>query len=231
MKTVEGIIDDLMRSLSHEGFEINSIGDVDWNSFASTGKEINHNFNVVTTTVTPAMCRLLYAIGWLKVPGSIVSLGSYTGYATSWILCGAYDYLKKNKGDMKEITLKCIDINESSLSISKENFRKIGLETCVDHVLTDAMQFIKDNNSQSDIYFLDIDSPLNGKEDYNKIIIEILDKISHNTLILAHDCSVEKFKYVFREYNSIVNKFSNGKKFIYEVPIDECGLSILQIEV
>ncbi|MCM2446907.1 MULTISPECIES: hypothetical protein [unclassified Rahnella] len=230
MNTVEGIIDRLLENLSNDGLRISSNQSVDWAFFSSAGKEINQNFNILSTTITPAMCRLLYAFGWITVPESIISLGSYTGYASAWILCGAQDYHKKTNKGSNNILLSCVDINEEYLNISTENFNKINKNSNIEHILMDAKEFITEDDGKSSIYFIDIDNPLNGKDDYNELLKSILEKPPSNKFILAHDCSVAKFKNVFLNYKKIIDKLHHSNKFYCEIPIDECGISFLHLE-
>lgn len=182
-------------------------------------KSLIGNIFLPSTTITPIMERMLFAITSSNNTKNIVILGSYYGYAVFWLAKG----LNQSVGTR----VVGFDINKEACEGAVNNLRNINLDW-VEIIREDAFTGIN-HFSDSSIDLLLIDVEKNGsKSDYSPLLENWYRKLKPNALVLAHDPVVNKFSEDFKSYYKLVE---DKDRFTFSVtlPIDQCGLCISKL--
>ncbi|HWO75952.1 MAG TPA: class I SAM-dependent methyltransferase [Bacillus sp. (in: firmicutes)] len=174
------------------------------------------NIQVPSTTISPIMERMLFAIPSSSNVQNIVILGSYFGYAVFW-LAGGMNHFNKGK-------VVGFDINKEACEGARNNLKNIDLDW-VEIKSADAFTGIKEfEDSSIDLIFIDVEK--NGsKSDYALLLDTWYSKLKPGALVLAHDPVIEKFSEDFKKY---YERIEDKQRFSVSVtlPIDQCGLCI-----
>ena len=114
--------------------------------------------------------RLLAMISRMVRPGSILEIGTYTGYSA---ICLAEGLTPGGK-------LVTLDINEDLEGRVRGYFKEAGLEDAMDYRIGDALQIISTLSGYFDLVFIDAD-----KENYSNYFDLVVDKVPAGGIILA----------------------------------------------
>lgn len=138
--------------------------------------------------------RFLAMISRLKKPESILEIGTFTGYSA---ICLAEGLSEKGK-------LVTIEINPEREDIIRTYFELCGVSNKCELLITDALHFLKNNQDNWDMVFLDAD-----KENYPEYFLLLQSRIKKGGLLIAD------------------NVFWNGK-VLNPNPVDKETRGILQ---
>jgi len=114
--------------------------------------------------------RVLSLLSKMKMPKSILEIGTYTGYSA---LCLA-------EGLAKGGFLHTIDVNEELFDFQKKYFEESNYKDQIKQYLGDATKIIPEINAKFDLVFMDADKP--NYPTYFKLIIE---KMNPGGIILS----------------------------------------------
>jgi predicted O-methyltransferase YrrM len=114
--------------------------------------------------------RVLAFLSKLVKPGTILEIGTYTGYSA---ICLA-------EGLRKDGKLITIDINEELREMVGQNFEASGHGSRIDYRIGNALEIIPTLDMNFDLVFIDAD-----KENYSRYFDMVIDKVSKDGLILA----------------------------------------------
>ncbi|MGE6631744.1 class I SAM-dependent methyltransferase [Bacillus sp. NPDC077027] len=178
------------------------------------------NISLPSTTISPVMERLLFTISSEINIQNIVVLGSYYGYAQLFLALGLVG--------KKENTIVGYDLNKEACKQAELNMRTLSNDVKGNIYCMNAFEAHANHDKNSiDLLFLDVEIN-NSKSDYYKLLDLWLPKLKDNSLVLAHDSVVEKYKSDFNIYKYYLNKCADIKKSI-DFPIDNCGLLVSRV--
>lgn len=178
----ESFVDRYLAILENKGIIPNK--GYDKERFAQVRNEVRNVFACgKKTSIRPEEERLLYALSEIVRPNSVVGIGSYFGYAMSWIVAGM-----DPKG-----TAYLIDPNQEVSDLAQSNFQRLGLGERVSSINADFFDVV-DDLPKTDLVWIDASGPkstLNSDQRHKKIygpIIESLDeKVTDGGIVLAHN--------------------------------------------
>ncbi|MBT8318573.1 MAG: O-methyltransferase [Gramella sp.] len=114
--------------------------------------------------------RVLSLLSKMKMPETILEIGTYTGYSA---LCLAEGLSKKG-------SLHTIDVNEELYDFQKKYFDKSEYKDKIIQYLGDATEIIPDIDAKFDLVFIDADKP-----NYPKYFEIIIGKMNPGGIILS----------------------------------------------
>lgn len=114
--------------------------------------------------------RILSLLSKIKMPESILEIGTYTGYSA---LCLA-------EGLTENGMLHTIDLNEELYDFQKKYFELSEYSKKIKQYLGDATEIIPDINSTFDLVFIDADKP-----NYPRYFELVIDKMKPGGIILS----------------------------------------------
>lgn len=114
--------------------------------------------------------RILSLLSKIKMPESILEIGTYTGYSA---LCLA-------EGLIENGMLHTIDLNEELYDFQKKYFELSEYSKKIKQYLGDATEIIPDINSTFDLVFIDADKP-----NYPRYFELVIDKMKPGGIILS----------------------------------------------
>ncbi|MGA8854602.1 MAG: O-methyltransferase [Christiangramia sp.] len=166
--------------------------------------------------------RVLSLLSKLKMPKTILEIGTYTGYSA---LCLA-------EGLAKDGMLHTIDVNEELYDFQKKYFEASEYSNQIKQYLGDATKIIGEIDAKFDLVFIDADKP--NYPEYFKLVI---DKMNPGGIILSDNVLwsgkvVEKVKkddeatLSLLEYNRIINEDPRVETVI--LPIRD-GLTLTRV--
>lgn len=193
----------------------------DKQKFASLRSEVKRTFQVPGTSMTPVMERLLYMLSSIRRPRKMLGIGIYCGYTLVWSAgssCGS--------GKVYDIDrVWGVDINEESIKIAKDNFKKLCHADKVELIAEDGCAFIDKIDDTFDYIYLDAEDKEIGKGLNYILLKKLYGKLEKDSWVLTHDITHPYFKEQFREYLQFVgdkNNFSESISF----DIDLFGLEL-----
>lgn len=193
---------------------------VPWDSFIKLSNLIHENYVIPSTTFTPMMRRLLFALGIAAKPSTIVGIGTFVGYTFSWLL--------RDRSDTSIVKLTNalgIDIDSEANVIARKNCWTLGHQDRLSFRDEDGIHAMRSINFPIDLLYLDLDSPVEGKRGYADIVKESMPHLLPGSMIVAHDACVPKFRTDFINYHGYLQGMG-----VFEgpwtFPVDACGLSI-----
>lgn len=217
--TYEAIADRLVAALAGRGARLGGLSD--WPCFARLSDQVHADFQVPTTTITPMMRRLLFALGAAAMPRSVVGIGTFVGYALAWLIRSRTD----PRGGPFAEQIWAVDVDGRANDIARQNFAHLGHGDRLHVVDADGHAFLADVAAPIDLLYLDIDAPGTGKAAYTTLLRAAAPHLSSGALVLAHDCSVPRFESDFERYH---REIEDGTTFDgpWILPVDACGLSV-----
>jgi len=137
-------------------------------------KELERETNLKTLAPQmisgPLQGLLLTFISKMIKPSSILEIGTFTGYST---ICLSQGLAEGGK-------LVTIDSNRELESISRQYFKKAGIELKVEQLTGDAKKVIPELDEQFDLVLIDA-----GKQDYALYFDLVIEKVNSGGFILA----------------------------------------------
>lgn len=216
---LEKAITDLISTLSQKGFHSLKDNEINWDTFIALSDHIHSEFTVPATSITPIMRRFLFGIANCAQPEIIAGIGTYHGYAISWLLGCQHP-----KSQFKSAYL--FDPDTSAMEMCKTNIQTMGFnDEMIQYIPKQVQESIGCINKPIDILYIDLDNPINGKHEYTDVLQLILPLLRPGALILAHDALVTKFKKDFERYHTFLES-SNQISCHRTLKIDEYGISI-----
>jgi predicted O-methyltransferase YrrM len=222
--TYEGVVDRILSMLRRAGAL--SLNDVPtpWDSFLKLSDLIHERYEVPSTTLTPIMRRLLFALGFGARPRTVVGVGTYVGYTFSWLL---RDHADNESAPFCETAIG-IDVDAAANALARRNCAAIGHGPRLTFLDGDGVTLITKLKEPIDLLYLDLDDPVTGKAGYRQALEAASPFLRPRGLVLAHDACVSKFAPDFVAYHSYVREcglFSGT----WILPVDFCGLSVAAV--
>lgn len=222
--TYEEIVDRILDLLRREGALPADCVSTPWDAFVKLSDLIHESYEVPSTTFTPIMRRLLFALGFGARPRTVVGIGTYVGYTFSWLL--------RDRGD-HESSPFCdaaigIDVDAVANSLARRNCAAIGHGGRLTFLDGDGLTLITKLKDPIGLLYLDLDDPITGKAGYRQAIEAASPLLSPGGLVLAHDACVPRFAADFVAYHDYVREcglFSD----VWILPVDSCGLSVAAV--
>ena len=183
----------------------------DKKKFAQVRSEVRDVFACgKKTSIRPEEERLLYALSEIVEPKSVIGVGSYFGYAMSWIVAGMDP----------EGTAYLIDPNQEVSELAQSNFEQLGLGERVSSINDDFFDVV-DDLPETDLVWIDASGPKitmisdqRHKKIYGPIIKSLDDHVVDGGIVLAHNVfplsnKTGRFKsHVTQNYSSTCNVLS-----------------------
>lgn len=191
-----------------------------WDDFLTLSKRIHNHYEIPSTTMTPIMRRLLFGIGWASAAQSVVGVGTFVGYAFSWLIG-----LRQPSGSLRWSV--GFDVDGRANVLARRNTRVLNHGKRLQFVTTDGVGGLATIAAPLDLVYLDLDDPRQGKSAYQEVLCVAARKLRTGGLILAHDPCVPKFRRDFQAYHRCAAElglFADPIVF----PVDTCGLSLLR---
>ncbi|HKR11331.1 MAG TPA: class I SAM-dependent methyltransferase [Pyrinomonadaceae bacterium] len=219
--TYEDIIDGLLDLFRRTDSMPAAVSPTPWDSFLRLSTLIHKTYEVPSTTFTPVMRRLLFALSYASQARNIVGVGTYVGYTFSWLL---RDRTDPETAPYCEMAVG-IDIDSNANELARRNCDRLGHGRRLTFIDGDGEVAIANSDWTIDLLYLDLDDPATGKSGYKRVLETALDHLRPGALVLAHDPCVPAFRQDFDSYNDFVNgceMFSRS----WILPIDACGLAV-----
>jgi predicted O-methyltransferase YrrM len=188
--------------------------DVPWHSFETLLDRLP-GFAIPSTTISPAMAHLLFALSAARQPRRLFGAGTYVGYGFSFLVA-AIPACSRAVG---------CDIDAGANAIARQNAVCAGLAERVSYEEGDACLLLAGDQEPIDLIFIDIDDPVSGKLGYADVFQAVVPHLSEGAMVLAHDASVPRFSAAFERYHEAIRQ-SGVCRTLGVMPVDECGLSI-----
>lgn len=220
--TYEGIVDHIVEQLRRVDVLRASSVPIPWESFLRLSKLIHETYCIPSTTFTPMMRRLLFALGFAAYPKKIIGVGTYVGYTFSWLL---RNYLDSEAAPFFQEAVG-IDTDPQANLLARRNCVVLGHGERLIFLDDDGVSAIARNEqSPIDLLYIDIDDPYTGKAAYRQVLEAASPFLKSRALVLAHDACVPKFEKDFKRFHSYIRDSGLFSNFCI-LPVDNCGLSI-----
>ncbi len=191
---------------------------VDWREFERLAALIRPSFIVPSTTITPVMARVLFALGAARAPRAVLGIGTYVGYGFAWLL-------GRDRG-LGARSAVGIDVDAVANTIARHNLALLGYGDRLRIIDGDGIALAPQHASDAELLFVDLDDPTTGKTGYRDVLSGVVEDLPPGALVLAHDPSVPKFSDAFRFYVDYARESGRlARDWVF--PIDDCGLSVL----
>jgi len=220
-RTYEGIVEELIAMLQRAGVVLDLSASMPWDAFLRLSDLVHKTYEVPSTTLTPIMRRLLFALSLAARPSNVVGIGTYVGYAFTWLLRHRED---PEASPFVE-TATGIDVDARVNTIARRNCAVLAHGDRLRFVDSDAVVAIERSDMAIDLLYLDLDDRVLGKSGYRRVLEVAHPHLTAHAIILAHDPCVKKFEQDFETYHSYVRDsglFSGP----WILPVDSCGLSV-----
>lgn len=192
-----------------------------WDAFLRLSDLIHRQFEVPSTTLTPMMRRLLFALAGAAQPRVIVGVGTYVGYAFSWLLGDRADVDAARLFDHAE----GIDVDVEANEVARRNCQVLGHGERLRFHDGDGVAVLAGSKGPIDLLYLDVDAPGTGKRTYLDLLEASQSRLRSGALVLAHDPCVPAFRDDFRFYHAYIEE-SEAFDGPMVLPVDSCGLSV-----
>jgi predicted O-methyltransferase YrrM len=219
--TYEGIADAVVAVLRRGGALPPGGGPAPWDSFLRLSDLVHDTYEVPSTTFTPVMRRLLFAVGFAARPGHVVGVGTYVGYTFSWLLRDRSD---PGSGPFWE-TAVGIDTDAAANNLARRNCAALGHGDRLAFLDADGAAAVAASAGPIDLLYLDVDDPRAGKAAYRDVLAAAVPRLRPGCLVLAHDPCVPAFAPAFAGYHAFVRE-SGRFGDLWVLPVDVCGLSV-----
>lgn len=218
--TYEGIVDGIVEHL-HARHVLPTARPAPWDAFMRLSDLVHHRFEMPSTTVTPIMRRLLFAVGLAVRPRYVVGVGTFVGYAFAWLIRDRSDAAA---GPFCDRALG-IDVDQHANELARRNCAHLGHGTRLRFRDGDGTLPASWQDGPVHLLYLDLDDPQSGKTGYVTALQTARDRLAPGAVILAHDPCVAAFAGAFADYHAIVHA-ATWLRGPWILPVDECGLSV-----
>jgi predicted O-methyltransferase YrrM len=218
--TYEGIADNIVKFLRYAGALREETSTTPWDAFLRLSETIHCSYQIPSTTFTPMMRRLVFALGVAARPSTLIGIGTFVGYTFSWLI--------RNRSD--RATVHCeralgVDVNARANAIARKNCSVLGHGDRLTYMDADGCTALKELSASIDLLYLDLDDPHSGKSGYRTVLNSAVQHLRPGAIVLAHDACVRRFKKDFDQYHNYVRK-SGLFWGPWIFPVDDCGLSV-----
>jgi|SRR5687767_554824 len=219
--TYEDIIDGLLDLFRRADGLPAAVSPTPWESFLRLSDLIHNRYEIPSTSFTPIMRRLLFALGYASQARNIVGVGTYVGYTFSWLLRDRSDpegapYCEMAVG---------IDVDAGVNALARRNCDLLGHGQRLTFIDSDGEIAIANSDWMIDLLYLDLDDPATGKSGYERVLKAALDHLRSGAIVLAHDPCVPAFRKDFDSYNDLVSRCEMFSRS-WVLPVDACGLAV-----
>jgi len=222
--TYEHIVDRIIDLLRCAGAVQGNSSPTPWNAFLRLSSLIHDAYEIPSTTFTPMMRRLLFALGFAAQPQTVVGIGTYVGYTFSWLLRDRRD---SESNPFPEMAVG-MDVDESANQLARRNCSVLNHGTRLSFLDGDGITLLTRLETPIDLLYIDVDDPVVGKGGYRQVIETASSLLSPGALVLAHDACVPKFAADFAAYNGYVKRCEIFRD-TWIFPVDDCGLSVTAV--
>lgn len=217
----EDIIDELLLVLGRAGALPVPVVPTPWDAFVLLSDLIHERFVIPSTTFTPVMRRLVFALGCVAHPSHLVGVGTYVAYTFGWLLRD-----RTNEASMPHLESAVgFDVDDQANVLARQNCSWLGHGQRVAFVDIDGCAGITADGRPIDLLYIDLDAPDCGKWGYRAVLEAALPHLNPGALILAHDPCVAKFRDDIEHYHRLVRE-SASLAGPWILGADECGLSV-----
>lgn len=189
-----------------------------WTDFLELSDVVHAHYTIPATTITPIMRRLLYAIGRAAAPQHVVGVGTYVGYAFTWLVGDATRSVRLERA-------VGVDVSPVANSLARANCDVLGHGDRLAFVDGDGGDVITACRVPIDLLFLDLDDPETGKADYRRVLAAALPRLEPGSMVLAHDPCVPRFGADFAAYHRFLDECATVQRH-WVLPVDQCGLTL-----
>ncbi len=221
MVTYEEICDVVVGELAQSGYVPAGDLSVPWDAFLRLSDIVHQRFVIPSTTITPIMRRLLFALGWASRKRHLVGVGTFVGYAFAWLLRDRRD---ATGGPHLESGL-AVDLDPAAVALSVNNCRVLSHGERLDLRVAEGASLLRSLGRPIDLLYIDVDDPIEGKQAYASILEAALPWLEPRALVLAHDPLVPQFLDAFAAYHNLVQS-CGAFAATCTLPVDECGLVV-----
>jgi predicted O-methyltransferase YrrM len=192
-----------------------------WSVFLRLSDLIHDHFTVPSTTVTPIMRRLLFALGVVRAPSTLVGIGTFVGYPFAWLL--------RNRADLGTSHFQQalgVDLDTDANALARHNCDSLAHGRLLDFVDGDGCEVLRRCHILPiDLLYIDLDDPLNGKYAYKEVLSCAAPLLAPRALVVAHDPCVQRFSADFRRFHEYIaaSPLFEGP---WVLPVDACGLTV-----
>jgi predicted O-methyltransferase YrrM len=195
-----------------------------WSAFDRLSTIISEKFRTETTSISPEMSAFLFAISQVSKRDGLVGVGTFQGYAFSWLLQDFFesDFTKWNYASAIDTSIDCCILAQKNL-----NYLNYGARLSI--INADGLETLRQHQFPISLLYLDIDDPVSRKSGYADLFSSALPNIVSGGLVLAHDCAVDKFSEDFAKLKDRVVSSKLAKGYL-ELKFDDCGIAIAAIK-
>jgi predicted O-methyltransferase YrrM len=219
--TYEEIIDKMVGLLADAGLLRSSPATTPWDAFLRLSDRVHGNFEIPTTTFTPIMRRLVFALGMMARPRNIVGVGTYVGYTFSWLIGDRADEAARPCFE----TAIGIDIDSRANELARRNCAVLGHGDRLKFLDSDGFAALRSCTDPIDLLYLDVDDKVTGKAAYRDLLQAAVPRLRPKAIVLAHDPCVASFRRDFDAYHEFINTSESFAEALV-LAVDECGLSV-----
>ncbi|MBS3763925.1 MAG: hypothetical protein KGZ25_11560 [Planctomycetes bacterium] len=152
--------------------------------FLAHRRAVREQFEIPWTAITPRMQRFIYAINAIHEPSNIIAAGIFCGFT---FICNAGAAVGPG-ACYGAANLIGVEIDADRASLARGNVQKIDPEGKTSIIAADAVDVVRDVESEIELLYLDADGAGGrGKGIYYDILQAALAKIPDGGLVLAHN--------------------------------------------
>ncbi len=190
-------------------------GTLDWTQFGEL-EAVVREFEIPSTTITPHMSALLWAIARTNTPNVVVGVGAYVGVGLAW-LAGLASVPRSPR------SVVGIDIDMDACAIGRRNLALLGFGDQASISRADGLRYAW-SGAPVDLLFIDVDDRERRKADYALVLRAWVHHLAAGALVLAHDACVPGFERDINRWRREVRRL--GLRGPVDLPIDRCGLAV-----
>lgn len=216
MATHEELVDRIMTGLADTG-ALPRHEPVHWGEFGQFSRLVHERFDVPSSTLTPIMRRMFYAVGNATAATEILAVGSFVGYAVAFLA-----------GGTDPVRVTGIDPDPEANRSARENLASVLDNTAINIIEGTAPTDLHAVDGTPDLVLLDLDDPETGKTGYTDTLEALLPNLEPGAVIVAHDVCVLRFTVDIDRYHEFVRDHPqlNGP---WTLALDDCGLSLTTV--
>lgn len=219
--TYEEIVDSIVALLRKCGSLPVRPASTPWEAYLRLSHRIHEFYEIPSTTITAVMRRLLFALGFAASPSHVVGVGTFVGYAISWLLRDRSD---NEAGPFIHHAMGA-DVDKCANEVARRNCSILGHGDRLSFADSDGIAIIGRCRFPIDLLYLDLDDPVTGKAGYWRVAEAAMPRLTRGSLVLAHDACLTRFQSdieAFHGFLARTGRFAGP----WVLPIDECGLSV-----
>ena len=221
LSSYEGIADSIVALLRRCDALAVSDAATPWDAYLRLSHQIHESYEIPSTTITPIMRRLLFALGFAARPSHVVGVGTFVGYAISWVLRDRSD---NEAAPFVNYALGA-DIDHEANEVARRNCAILGHGNRLTFQDCDGITIVGSYCFPIDLLYLDLDDPATGKAGYRKVAEAAMPRLTNGSVILAHDVCVPRFRSDIEAFHGFL---LHTGRFVgpWVLPVDDCGLSV-----